>query len=115
MIAAKEILANGGGTWSPWAKSPKTGYMVSRWGTEQKIPVAEFNDVELSRYATGHVLDVNEFYGAWVSDGIVYLDISVNFRDESLAMFTAQVNEQLAIWDIERECEVPVSVQTVKV
>jgi hypothetical protein len=115
MITAQEILANGGGTWSPDTKTPKSGFMVSLFGAEQKIPMGEFNDIELSRYAYEHKLNPGEFIGAWVSDGFVYLDISVNIRDESLAMGTAISNRQLAYWDVERECEIPVSVQAVKV
>lgn len=109
MVNAAQILANGGATWSPVAKSPKTGFMVSLPGREVRVPVAEFSDVRLGQYMADHELMRGHFYGAWVDGDAVYLDVSLNVRSEGLALYLGAKFDQLAVWDIEAEREVRVS------
>lgn len=108
-VNAAQILANNGATWSPVAKSPKQGFMVSLPGREVRVPVAEFSDVRLGQYMAEHKLTRGQFYGAWVDGDAVYLDVSLNVRSEELALYLGAKFEQLAVWDVEEEREVRVS------
>ena len=99
----EEIKENGGGTYNKELKSisAKNGYMVSLQGferkckTEQEIEKAITENMEIIRGLDGAYL------GAWIDEGIVYIDISVLVDNKEDAMQLGKLNNQLAIYDIQ--------------
>lgn len=104
-MRAAEILANNGGTWRPGnADAPTTGYMVSLRDAEYTVPVEEFSDSDVERYQAKYFNTVNaapnRYFGAWVQDGVVFLDVSVNYSDRTEAIRRGVSERQLAIFDL---------------
>ena len=99
----EEIKENRGGTYNKELKSidAKRGYMVSLQGyekkckTEQEIEKAINENMEIVKK-----LD-SAYLGAWIDEGITYIDISVLVENKSDAMELGKVNNQLAIYDIQ--------------
>lgn len=99
----EEIKEKNGGTYNKEYKTidAKQGYMVSLQGyekkckTEQEIEKAITENMEIVRG-----LD-NAYLGAWIDEGIVYIDISVLVENKDDAMELGKINNQLAIYDIE--------------
>lgn len=104
----EEIMTNGGATWYPGKDAPETGYMVSQFGNELKIKIADFTPSTVATYQAVHapVMAHNDFYGAWVYEGYVYLDVSRQYLSRSQAHTMAQVNAQLAYWDVARQVSI---------
>ena len=99
----REIKENNGGTYNKDLKSinAKRGYMVSLQGYERKCKTDEetekaiMKNIEIIRG-----LD-NAFLGAWIDEGITYIDISVLVENKDDAMELGKINNQLAIYNIE--------------
>ena len=99
----EEIKENNGGTYNKEYKTidAKQGYMVSLQGyekkckTEQEIEKAINENMEIIKE-----LD-NAFLGAWIDEGITYIDISVLVENKEDAMEMGKINNQLAIYDIQ--------------
>lgn len=99
----EEIKENNGGTYNKEYKTinAKQGYMVSLQGyekkckTEQEIEKAIMENMEIIKG-----LD-NAYLGAWIDEGITYIDISVLVDNKEDAMQLGKVNNQLAIYDIQ--------------
>ena len=102
-----------GFTTDKFGNAPTTGFMVSVIGRESVSPVKSiFGDYEGPTY--GKIFDfchnnwdrvVNgDYIGGWVSEGRLYLDVSVHFADRSEAIDFAVANDQLAIFDLDN-CE----------
>jgi hypothetical protein len=99
-----EILRNGGGTFN-LDLTPSTlhdGYYSSVAGYEQQVSTEDFGESTLKAYldaVTGHP---DYLLGAWINDGIVYLDLTKHIPDRSAAIEFGIYNDQQAIWDIAR-------------
>lgn len=99
----REIKENNGGTYNKEYKTinAKKGFMVSLQGyekkckTEQEIERAIMENMEIIKG-----LD-NAYLGAWIDEGITYIDISVLVENKGDAMELGKINNQLAIYDIE--------------
>ena len=99
----EEIKENGGGTYNKEYKTidAKQGFMVSLQGyekkckTEQETEKAINENMEIIRG-----LD-NAYLGAWIDEGITYIDISVLVENKEDALEMGKINNQLAIYDIE--------------
>lgn len=102
----KSIIKNGGATLdhNGNATDIRGGYMVSRKGGEI-ISIDRYNKIARAVYRTMAKLRPFEFCGVWVSNGLVYVDISVNIKQLAHAQRFGAVNEQLKIWDINNERE----------
>lgn len=98
------VLANGGHTWSvKGVEIPKDGYMVSEIGHEWRIKVANFTPNTLANYTRTYpepTYSQNRYWGAWISDGYVYLDVSHHTMSRSHALTLGKINAQLAVYDI---------------
>jgi hypothetical protein len=99
-----EIISNEGfSVHSHFGDAPKTGYMVSRDGSEKVIPVSSLtaDDVAAfrSKYRTA-LTNPNTYLGAWVYEGKVFLDVSDHLQDKAEAIQLAYKNHQLAIFDL---------------
>ena len=99
----REIKENNGGTYNKDLKSinAKSGYMVSLQGyekkckTEQETERAIMENMEIIRGLDGAYL------GAWIDEGITYIDISILVENKEDAMQLGKINNQLAIYDIQ--------------
>lgn len=99
----EEIKENGGGTYNKELKSinATSGYMVSLLGYERKCKTIE----EIEKAITENTeiirgLD-SAYLGAWIDEGIVYIDISVLVENKEDALQLGKINNQLAIYDIQ--------------
>lgn len=99
----EEIKKNNGGTYNKELKSisASKGFMVSLQGyekkckTEQEIEKAIKENMEIIKG-----LD-NAYLGAWIDEGITYIDISILVDNKKDALEMGKINNQLAIYDIE--------------
>jgi hypothetical protein len=105
--SAQLIRTNGGFTADQSFNAPATGYMVSLKGTEVQFPnYSTMSDEQLERecqeYYTNEVNWERQgvYFGAWLDDGVLFFDNSVNIQDLEVAIAFGQANNQLAIWDI---------------
>lgn len=99
----EEIKENKGGTYNKEYKTidAKQGFMVSLQGYEKKCRTDEETEkaiMENMEIVRG--LD-NAYLGAWIDEGITYIDISVLVENKEDAIELGKVNNQLAIYDIQ--------------
>ena len=75
-----ELAGGGFSEHLPTASKPSSGFMVSDYGTEQKIPSAQTTEAHLSDFARGRNLTTSppgEYLGGWRSPkGVDFLDVS---------------------------------------
>lgn len=83
---------------------PKGGYMVSfSKKTEKVIAVADITPADIAAYRDKHksaLANPNNYLGAWVYEGNVYLDVSTHVTSLEDAMAKAKANSQLGVYDI---------------
>lgn len=96
----------------PSGALPTSGYMVALEGHEEVWPVDLFCAAALSGYVA-RKFDVltgpGEVYlGAWLSNGLVYLDVSENTPSLVEAVTLGAERKQLAVWDVVNSVEVAV-------
>lgn len=101
---AERILSQGGYTWSPLRSAPRSGYMVGVLGTETRVRVSDFTHLVLDAFMQKWEIHPNStgnaFYGAWVEDGYVYLDVSKRYTDALRAVDESRMHAQKAFYDI---------------
>lgn len=98
----ENIKENGGGTYNKDLKSinAKRGYMVSLQGyerkckTEEEIKKAIKENMEIIKG-----LD-SAYLGAWIDEGIIYIDVSILVENKEDALELGKVNNQLAVYDL---------------
>lgn len=99
----EEIKENNGGTYNKDLKSinAKSGYMVSLQGYEVKCRT----DEEIKKAITKNMEIVkgldSAYLGAWIDEGITYIDISILVENKEDALELGKINNQLAIYDIQ--------------
>jgi SWIM zinc finger len=100
--AVHDILSNDGGTYnldlSP--VSYNSGYYSSVAGYEQQVSIDDFGESTLNAYLDAVEGHPDYLLGAWVDDGLVYLDLTKHIPDRSTAIEFGVYNKQQAIWDI---------------
>ena len=97
------IVKNGGATYNlANGGTPTNGYMVSKKGFEIKfwdVPIEHAVILFIQKY--GFELNNPEnFLGAWMDEGTLYLDISNHYTDKDEALKQGIVNQQRAIYDV---------------
>jgi len=106
---AINVRADGGATVSVHDEPiPVTGYFVSDAGGIE-IPLDAFTETDVRTFADKYAFELAHagvFLGGWVSDGRVYLDITRHYFSRACALKAAEINQQLAIWDIANEAEI---------
>ena len=85
-------------------EAPASGYYASQYGG-QEIPAAHFSP--------GHIMDAakdaaQHYIGAWLENGIVYLDKSFRFDDLQEALNFGAQHQQQAIYDANTGNVIPV-------
>lgn len=104
------IKNNGGASYNPFTGryNPITGYMVSREKYEARFPepknpetfaIDVQNYVTFTKLPTDLYEDENTYFGFWIHEGELYIDISDNILDFDQAYNTAFERNQLAIYD----------------
>lgn len=83
------------------------GFIVSRAGMEAQIPIDVLTP-ELTGSLIHSYLGKSEVIGAWLNtdNNMVYFDSSRIFTDRSQAEEFGRENKQLAIWDLDNNCEI---------
>jgi hypothetical protein len=83
--------------------NPSEGFMVSRIGHEKQVPYnpdSIRNDVaEYVKEKIGLLLEDDAYLGAWVSSGVLYLDISDLIYNRDAAVILGEHRQQQAIYD----------------
>ena len=98
----EEIKEKNGGTYNKELKpiNAKSGYMVSLQGYEKKCRTDEETErAIIKNMEIVERLD-NAYLGAWIDEGITYIDISVLVENKEDAMELGKINNQLAIYNI---------------
>jgi hypothetical protein len=103
--AVHEILRNGGGTFNLDLSQAhhSDGYYSSVYGYEQTVSEGDFGESTLNAYldmVEGHS---DYLLGAWVDEGLVYLDLTKHIPDKQTAIEFGLYNRQKAIWDIAKK------------
>ena len=98
------IIENGGATYNlANGGTVDKGYMVSKKGFEMKFhPEVDVTQAvcQFIKEFGFELYEVENFMGAWIDEGILYLDISNNIADRRKAIKQGYKNEQLAIFDV---------------
>lgn len=98
-----EIKKNNGGTYNKEYKTidAKQGFMVSLQGYEVKCR----SDEEIEKAITKNMEIIKRldsaYLGAWIDEGITYIDISILVENKEDALELGKINNQLAIYDIQ--------------
>ena len=97
-----EIIKNGGATLTSTLESAelKNGYMVSEVGAEKVFGLDKVEEIEKTLIEYAEKITSNEYVGAWVDDGKLYIDISKHYKSKKQALRVGADNKQLAIFDI---------------
>jgi hypothetical protein len=98
------IIENGGATYNlANGGTVDKGYMVSKKGFEMKFqPKVDVTQAvcQFIKEFGFELYEVENFIGAWIDEGVLYLDVSNNFAKRSDAIREGYKNEQLAIFDV---------------
>ena len=102
------IIGTGGATYNLLTGefNPDRGFMVSIKGHESKsdynennlqYTIAKYIRIKADLILSGENRDL--FLGAWIDNGLLYLDVSIHIESRPEAILQAQANEQLAYFD----------------
>lgn len=87
-------------------EKPKSGYMVSLAGSETQIPMKDFRSRMIQEHEEKHAEELappTRFSGGWVEGRTIYLDVSENPQRWSEAVRMLRDNQQLAMFDVNRD------------
>lgn len=106
----EKALKNGGFTIDKNRKAPKckSGYVVSDFGREKTYLLNDKSDmVKLEKdiivYFDYIQNEDGANVGAWIEDGVLFLDISRIYQNKKEALKVGKKNRQLAIYDIKND------------
>jgi hypothetical protein len=100
----QELIENGGFSYNinTGEFNPNYGYFVSIQGFEAAFDLSEFNDADIKRYIFMHseeFYDHDKWFGGWVVDGKVYLDVSLKTEFLERAVYLGILNNQRSVYD----------------
>lgn len=99
------INRDGGITLSPVGSPiPTSGYIVSlpEWG--EVLPLDKTTEDDIISFV--NTVPEDKLFGAWVDDGVLYLDVSEHFKDKKEAIKAGKKRAQKAIWDLNEGVEI---------
>ena len=88
---------------------PVNGYMVGTKGNEVRVNVLEFNAGHIDSFIRAHLYALhnrNYFVGTWISNDVVFIDLSLNLEKKETALIYGKASGQLCIWDVEKKVEI---------
>ena len=98
------IIENGGATYNlANGGTVHDGYMVSKKGFEMKFEPEVDVTKAVCQYIKEYGFELYEpenYIGAWIDKGVLYFDISNNYKSRSEAIKKGYENEQIAIFDV---------------
>lgn len=97
-----DTMKNSGGSFSIKNQVADKGYMVA-FKNLLEIPVKEFNRelIEKLLLENYRVLNKNNVYfGTWIDNDIVYIDLSKNYKYKNACVKFAKQLKELAIFDL---------------
>jgi len=97
-----DTMKNSGGSFSIKNQVADKGYMVA-FKNLLEIPVKEFNRelIEKLLLENYRVLNKNNvFFGTWIDNDIVYIDLSKNYKYKNACVKFAKQLKELAIFDL---------------
>ena len=98
------IIENGGATYNlANGGTVYDGYMVSKKGFEMKFEPEVDVTKAVCQYIKEYGFELYEsenYMGAWIDKGVLYFDISNNYKSRSEAIKKGYENEQIAIFDV---------------
>lgn len=94
-----DIMVNSGATWGD-TEVPDHGFMVSIKAYEDRFDYSDFDEQLISAYEEMTPLSKNTYYGAWIDGDSVYLDLSMWVETLDDALIIADIENQLAIFDL---------------
>ena len=97
-----DTMKNSGGSFSTKGQVADKGYMVA-FKNLLEIPVKEFNRelIEKLLLENYRVLNKNNvFFGTWIDNDIVYIDLSKNYKYKNACVKFAKQLKELAIFDL---------------
>lgn len=111
-----EALKQGGFSHNPLTgASPTDGFIVGlhtkNGGVGHAIPEDKVRPEHLAAHraaAAHHWHDPDMYQGGWLQGGHAHLDTSRNIQDRDEAIREGQRNDQIAIWDVKNQQEIPV-------
>jgi len=82
--------------------NPTTGYMVSLNGFEEQFYFDDFENKDIKNYFVKHVNKLSDpscFFGGWVTNNQIFLDVSINIPDLTTAILYGINGDQQSIFD----------------
>ena len=106
IIDAKRGRNNGFSLNTRLQKPPHYGYMVGLGNdfTTANTPTSDIRYKVAGRFKEAKEHDL--YMGGWVHNGEVIVENSQWIKGYDAAMACARMNKQVAIWDLEEDCEV---------
>jgi hypothetical protein len=108
--AYEGIVANQGVTISLNGVQPTSGYSYSTDPQQTTVPVAQLTPEAVGNYIANHMTELqepNRYFGAWVENGLVYLDVAQVEVDYATAYQQAHAAQQKAMFDLATFKEIP--------
>lgn len=97
-----DTMKNSGGSFSTKGQVADKGYMVA-FKNLLEIPVKDFNRELIEKLISDNykVLNKNNVYfGTWIDNDIVYIDLSKNYKYKNACVKFAKQLKELAIFDL---------------
>ena len=97
-----DTMKNSGGSFSTKGQVADKGYMVA-FKNLIEIPIKEFNRELIEKLIADNykVLNKNNVYfGTWIDNDIVYIDLSKNYKYKNACVKFAKQLKELAIFDL---------------
>jgi 5-methylcytosine-specific restriction endonuclease McrA len=110
-VALAAIMTNDGFSLNLDGTPVDPGYYTSVAGHQRTIPLDSIIEEDIDNYIRDHLDTLKEpdnFLGAWVSDNLVFLDVSRSFQNEEEAQEFGAKNHQEAMWDGFNQREIPI-------
>ena len=113
----KEAIKNGGATLTATLDNAKLkyNYMVSLYGYETTFKVDDIEGLKegLKAYQKKASGKKDLYIGLWVSDGLVYLDLSINICKKNDALRIGKQNKQKAVYDVKNNKDIKIKYKDV--
>ncbi|MEW1546877.1 hypothetical protein [Streptomyces tsukubensis] len=102
---ARQTMTNGGFTWARSANNPLFGFMVATPGHEMVVKGWDGSTAPIASFVAEHILKVaasdSLWFGSWMENGDLYLDISENIADMGEALKVGRERGEISVWDCE--------------
>lgn len=98
----RDTIKNDGGSFSTHGQIANTGYMCACENLLE-IPLKDFNVTLIQNLLLENWKKLsknNIFFGTWIDNGIIYIDLSKNYKYKKCCLNLAKQLKELAIFDL---------------